>query len=63
MTDILSRDITGECVGECRNRVSEGQEERQREINVSSIEVPESYPDALWSRSRNEQPGVWGGHV
>ncbi len=63
MTDILTRDITGECVGECRNRVGESQEERQREINVSGLEVPESYPDASWSRSRSEQPGVWGGHV
>ncbi len=59
----LIRDITGECEGECRDRVREGEEERQDEINASYIEVPESYPDVPWARSRNEQPGVFGGHV
>jgi hypothetical protein len=63
MNDILKRDITGECEGECRDRVREGEEERQDEIKGSGVEVPESYPDAHWARSRREQPGVWGGHV
>ncbi len=63
MNDILKRDITGECVGECLDRVSQGEEERQNEINDSNVEAAESYPDASWARSRNEQPGVWGGHV
>lgn len=63
MTDIPTRDITGECEGECRDRVREGEEERQGEINVSGIETPDEYPDAHWAKSRSEQPGVWGGHV
>jgi hypothetical protein len=63
MNDILKRDITGECVGECLDRVRQGEEERQNEINDSNFEAAESYPDASWARSRNEQPGVWGGHV
>jgi hypothetical protein len=63
MNDILKRDITGECQGECRDRVREGQEERQVEIKGSDVNAPEFYPDARWARSRNEQPGVWGGHV
>ncbi len=63
MNDILKRDITGECQGECRDRVREGQEERQIEIKGSDVNAPEFYPDARWARSRNEQPGVWGGHV
>ncbi len=63
MNDILKRDITGECVGECQNRVRQGEEERQNEINDTNFDAPESYPDASWARSRNEQPGVWGGHV
>ena len=63
MTDILKRDITGECEGECRDRVSEGERERQSEINASGVESPESFPAARWARSRDEQPGVWGGHV
>ena len=63
MTDVMQRDITGKCEGECVDRVREGEEERQKEIRVSDIEAPESYPDAKWAKSRNEQPGVWGGHV
>ena len=63
MTNMLRRDITGDCEGECRDRVKEGEEERQDDINASNLEAPESYPDASWARSRNEQPGVWGGHV
>jgi len=63
MTDILKRDITGECEGECRDLAREGEEERQDEINASGLETPESYPDAKWARSRNEPPGALGGHV
>jgi hypothetical protein len=63
MTDMLKRDITGECEGECRDLVREGEEERQDEIIASGLETPESYPDAHWARSRNEPPGVFGGHV
>ena len=63
MNNILKRDIAGKCEGECRDRVREGEEERQDEIKGSSLEVPESYPDVHWARSRREQPGVWGGHV
>ena len=63
MTDILKRDITGECEGECRDLVRDGEEERQDEILASDVETPEEYPNAKWARSRDEQPGVWGGHV
>jgi hypothetical protein len=63
MTDMPKRDITGECEGECRDLVREGEEERQDEIIASALETPEEYPNAKWAKSRNEQPGVWGGHV
>ena len=64
MADIPNRDITGNCdEGECRDRVREGEEERQDDISASEVESPESYPDAKWAKSRNEQPGVFGGHV
>ncbi|MCJ7539744.1 MAG: hypothetical protein MUO88_08795 [Desulfobacterales bacterium] len=63
MTDMLKRDITGECEGECRDLAREGEEKRQDEINASGLESPESYPNAHWARSRNEPPGVFGGHV
>lgn len=63
MNDILKRDITGKCHGECRNRVRESQEERQVEIKGSDVNAPEFYPNARWAGTRDEQPGVWGGHV
>ena len=64
MTNIPNRDITGRCdEGECRDRVREGEEERQHDISASEVETPGSYPDAKWAKSRNEQPGVFGGHV
>ncbi len=63
MTDMPKRDITGECDEECTDRVRAAEEERQDDIRRSDVEAPDSYPDAKWARSRNEQPGVWGGHV
>ena len=35
MADILSRDITGHCEGECKDRVREGEEDRQKKIAES----------------------------
>lgn len=63
MSDILKRDITGECEGECRDRVGEGEIQRQRDIETSGVESLEPLASATWTKSRNEQPGVWGGHV
>jgi len=50
MTDILKRDITGECEGECRDIVRDGEEERQDEILASDVETPEEYPNAKWAK-------------
>ena len=63
MTDMPKRDITGECEGECRDRVHEGAMERQNDINASPHKSPDSFPKTPWARSRNDQPGVFGGHV
>jgi len=63
MTDMPKRDITGECEGECRDRVHEGESERQDDIDASSFKSPESFPNTPWARSRTDQPGVFGGHV
>jgi hypothetical protein len=41
MTDMPKRDITGECEGECRDRVHEGEMERQNDINASPHKSPE----------------------
>jgi hypothetical protein len=64
LLNILERDRTGKCEGECRNRVLESMRERQIEIlGDSSTESPDFYPNVPWATSRNEQPGVFGGHV
>jgi hypothetical protein len=63
MTDMPKRDITGECDGECRDRVHEGEMERQEDINASPHKSSESFKKTPWARSRNDQPGVFGGHV
>jgi hypothetical protein len=38
------RDITGKCEGECRDRVEEGEKERQIELKKSGVKAPKNYP-------------------
>lgn len=64
MKNIPSRDITGKCRGECRDRVLEGEQERQSEINAASVKYSspaEKSPE--WTKARNEPPGGLGGHM
>ncbi len=64
MSQMPSRDTTGKCEGECRDRSLEGEQERQEEINASKMEYStpaEKSPS--WSHERKDQPGVWGGRV
>jgi hypothetical protein len=63
MADIPSRDITGHCEGECKDRVREGEADRQKKIAESKFKSPDSFPNAPGAKSRNEQPGWLGGHV
>ncbi len=63
MKDILKRDITGECVGECRDIVREAEQDRQAEIESVGLEGAESFPSVSAAFSRNEAPGFLGGHV
>ncbi|MDY0219596.1 MAG: hypothetical protein RBR67_00460 [Desulfobacterium sp.] len=63
MTEQLLRDITGKCEGECENIVRQAEERRQGEINSSGVSYSGPSKSVPWARSRNEQPGVWGGHV
>ena len=63
MSDIPKRDITGDCEGECKDRVFEGEKARQKEIAESSVESPDAYPNAPGAHTRNEPPGFLGGHV
>ncbi|RJP96372.1 MAG: hypothetical protein C4518_00205 [Desulfobacteraceae bacterium] len=59
--DMLLRDITGECEGECRDRVREGEDDRQHKIDLTPFEEIKSYPNVTWAHNRNETPDVWGG--
>ena len=62
MKKMPTRDITGKCEGECRDRIMEGEEERQKEIASQSYNTP--FPTSpSWTKRRNDPPGVWGGRV
>ncbi len=44
-TNVLKRDVTDKCEeGECRDRISEGNKDRQAEIDKQGVQSPESYP-------------------
>ncbi len=63
MTDIPKRDITGECEGECRDRVNESNQERQVQMKKMKTKSPSSYPSVPGASDRNEPPGFFGGHA
>ena len=63
MSDMPKRDISGHCEGECKDRVREGEEDRQQQIAESGVESVEFFPNAPGAKSRNDQPGWLGGHV
>lgn len=62
MKKMPTRDTTGDCVGECRDRVHEGELERQDSIKSKPYSTP-SEKTPSWTKDRDEQPGVFGGHV
>ena len=41
---IPTRDITGKCEGECRDRVTEGEKERQVGLEKEGVKSPKNYP-------------------
>lgn len=64
MANMPTRDITGKCEGECRDRVFEGEKERQSDIKSSGkrYDSPaETSPS--WTSKRNDPPGGMGGRV
>lgn len=54
MSDMPKRDITGNCEGDCKDRVRKGEEERQKEIAESGFKSADSFPDAPGAKSRYE---------
>ena len=43
--EMPKRDVTGKCEGECRDRVEEGEMERQSELEKSGVKSPPDYPN------------------
>ena len=41
------RDITGKCEGECRDRVKEGEKDRQVALEKEGVKAPKDYPRVL----------------
>jgi len=62
MSEPLERDVSGEC-DDCEDRVKEGEEERQKELEQSDVESPEEYPSPPGAKSRKEPAGSMGGKV
>jgi hypothetical protein len=65
MSEIPKRDITGKCdEGECRDRVFEGEVERQSEIDTTSQKYSSpAEKSPTWTERRNDPPGAMGGRV
>jgi hypothetical protein len=57
------RDITGDCEGECRDRVKEGESGRQAAIESDTVESADETPKAPGAGKRNDPPGSMGGKV
>ncbi len=57
------RDTTGECEGECRDRVKEGEEERQDKMKGENVEPSGESPSPPHAKKRDNPPGEMGGHV
>jgi hypothetical protein len=60
---ILDRDRTGKCIGECKDIVLEGMENRQKDIKADPFKSPDDFPSPAWAKNRRDQPGWLGGHV
>ncbi len=62
MKRIPKRDITGKCRLGCRDRIREGEHDRQLDIEAYPYSEPLSRSPE-WVKNRKEQPGVFGGRV
>lgn len=64
MKKMPSRDISGKCRGECRDRVFEGEKERQQSIDKTSVRYSSpSEKSPSWASGRKDPPGSMGGRV
>ncbi len=64
MKKMPSRDTSGHCRGECRDRVFEGEVERQQAMNKKKVSYSSpSEKSPSWTSNRNDPPGSYGGRV
>jgi hypothetical protein len=64
MKKMPSRDTSGKCKGECRDRVFEGEKERQKAISRQSVSYSSpSEKSPSWTSDRSDPPGSLGGRV
>jgi hypothetical protein len=49
------RDITGKCAGECRDRVKEGEKERQITLEKEGVKAAANYPKVSGAE-KNDNP-------
>jgi hypothetical protein len=64
MKKMPSRDTSGKCQGECRDRVFEGEKERQKDINKKHMSYSSpSKNSPSWTSDRDDPPGSMGGRV
>lgn len=61
-----NRDLTGKCdEGECRDRVKEGEKERQIAIEKEGVKAPKNYPNMEGAEKHvnpDNPPAGMGGH-
>jgi hypothetical protein len=62
MKKMPSRDTSGKCRGECRNRVLEGETERQKAIKKQAYSSPADKSPS-WASDRDDPPGSMGGRI
>ena len=62
MKKMPSRDISGNCMGECSDLVIKSNRARQKEIDLFLYSTSSS-KSVPWAKSRSEHPGFLGGHV
>jgi hypothetical protein len=64
MSEMPSRDTTGKCEGECRDRVQEGEVERQKDKAMAAEQYSSpSEKSPEWTKDRTDPPGAMGGRV
>jgi hypothetical protein len=64
MTDMPKRDTTGNCQGDCKDKVKEMEKDQQKKIDQEDIEGSTGEtPSVDNAKNRNNAPGEMGGHV